>query len=196
MKLFYDLFPLLLFFAAFKLYDIYVATAVAIIASIIQVGGLWLARRRFETMPLVTLGVLVVFGGLTLALHDDTFIKWKPTIVYWVLGVLVLGSHWVGPRTLIERLLSEQISLPSAIWWRQNLSWGLFFLALGALNLYVAFFYRPDLAAAQRQAIWVNFKVFGLLGLTLVFLLVQGALMARHVSEPSKKEDRSGGISS
>lgn len=195
MKLLYDLFPLLLFFAAFKLYDIYVATAVAIIASVIQVGGVWLKRRRLETMPLVTLGVLVVFGGLTLLLHDDTFIKWKPTIVYWVLGALVLASQWVGRRTLVERLLGEQISLPTAIWSRQNLSWGLFFVGLGALNLYVAFFYRLDLSAAQRQEIWVDFKVFGLLGLTLVFMLIQGALMARHISEPPEN-NRSGGVSS
>jgi len=194
MKLLYDLFPLLLFFAAFKLYDIYVATAVAIIASVLQVGGQWLKRRRFETMPLVTLGVLVVFGGLTLALHDDTFIKWKPTIVYWVLGTLVLGSQWIGERTLVQRLLGEQISLPPAIWARQNLSWGLFFIALGALNLYVAFYYRLDLTAAERQEIWVNFKVFGLLGLTLVFLLIQGILMARHVTEPPGN-DNSGGVS-
>ena len=184
MKLLYDLFPLLLFFAAFKLYDIYVATAVAIVVSIVQVGVQWLRQRRFETMPLVTLGVLIVFGGLTLALHDDTFIKWKPTIVYWVLGTLVLGSQWIGERTLVQRLLGEQISLPAVVWSRQNLSWGLFFLALGALNLYVAFFYRLDLGAAERQEIWVNFKVFGLLGLTLIFLVVQGVLMARHMTEP------------
>lgn len=191
MKLLYDLFPLLLFFAAFKLYDIYTATAVAIVASVVQVAAQWIRRRRFETMPLVTLGVLTVFGGLTLWLHDDTFIKWKPTIVYWVLGTMVLASQWIGRRTLVERLLGEQISLPAAVWSRQNLSWGLFFIALGALNLYVAFFFRPELAAAERQAIWVNFKVFGLLGLTLVFLLIQGALMARHMTEPPGK-DRSG----
>lgn len=194
MKLLYDFFPLLLFFAAFKVYDIYVATAVAIVASAIQVAGLWFVRRRFETMPLVTLGVLAVFGGLTLLLHDDTFIKWKPTIVYWVLGTLVLGSHWVGRRTLFERLLGEQISLPPVVWSRQNFSWGLFFVALGALNLYVAFYYRLDLAAAERREIWVNFKVFGLLGLTFVFMLVQGVLMARHVGEPPQK-NRSGDIS-
>jgi len=187
MKLLYDLFPLLLFFAAFKLYDIYVATAVAIVASVLQVGGQWLKRRRFETMPVVTLGVLAVFGGLTLILRDDTFIKWKPTIVYWVLGTLVLGSQWIGKRTLVERLLSAQISLPAAVWARQNFTWGLFFLALGTLNLYVAFYYRLDLEAAQRQELWVNFKVFGLLGLTLVFLLIQGALMARHITEPPEK---------
>jgi len=193
MKLLYDLFPLLLFFAAFKLYDIYVATAVAIVASLAQVGGQWLRKRRFETMPLVTLGVLSVFGGLTLVLHDDTFIRWKPTIVYWVLGTLVIGSQWIGERPLVQRLLQEQISLPAEVWARQNLSWGIFFLALGALNLYVAFFYRLELAAAERQEIWVNFKVFGLLGLTLVFLLIQGALMARHISEPPNKDSPDSG---
>lgn len=193
MKLLYDLFPLLLFFTAFKLYDIYVATAVAIVVSLAQVGGQWLRKRRFETMPLVTLGVLVVFGGLTLVLHDDTFIKWKPTIVYWVLGTLVIGSQWIGERPLVQRLLQEQISLPAEIWARQNLSWGLFFLVLGALNLYVAFFYRLELAAAERQEIWVNFKVFGLLGLTIIFLLIQGALMARHISEPPSKDSPDSG---
>jgi len=144
-------------------------------------------------MPLVTLGVLSVFGGLTLVLHDDTFIRWKPTIVYWVLGTLVIGSQWIGERPLVQRLLQEQISLPAEVWARQNLSWGIFFLALGALNLYVAFFYRLELAAAERQEIWVNFKVFGLLGLTLVFLLIQGALMARHISEPPNKDSPDSG---
>jgi intracellular septation protein len=134
-----------------------------------------------------------VFGGLTLILQDDTFIKWKPTIVYWLLGALVLGSQWIGRRTLVERLLSQQISLPAAVWARQNLSWGLFFVALGGLNLYVAFYYRLELAAAERQEFWVNFKVFGLLGLTLVFLLIQGALMARHLTEPPGN-DGSGGM--
>lgn len=192
MKILYDLIPLLLFFGAFKAYDIYVATTVAIAASALQVGFTWIRTRRFETMPLVTLGVLAVFGGLTIALHDDTFIKWKPTLVYWVLAALVLGSQAIGRKTMIERLLGQQLSLPPAIWARQNLAWGLFFLALGALNLYVAFFFRPDLDDASRQAIWVNFKVFGLMGLTLFFLLVQGLLLARHVQEPPPKNHPSG----
>src|SRR5688572_9456117 len=103
MKFLYDLLPLLVFFAAFKLYDIYIATAVAIVASFAQVGWFWLRHRRFETIHLITLGIIVVFGGLTLLLRDDTFIKWKPTLVHWILGVFVLGSHFTGGRTLIER---------------------------------------------------------------------------------------------
>lgn len=183
MKFLYDLFPLLLFFAAFKLYDIYTATAVAIAASFVQVGLFWLRHRRFETMQVVTLGVIVVFGGMTLLLHDDTFIKWKPTLVYWILSAIVLASQWIGSKTVIERMMSSQIVLPAPVWKRLNLSWGIFFATLGAVNIYVAFYYGLDLDAETRQSIWVNFKVFGLLGLTLIFVIVQAFFMAKHVHD-------------
>jgi|MudIll2142460700_1097286.scaffolds.fasta_scaffold00298_12 intracellular septation protein len=183
MKFLFDVFPLLLFFAAFKLYDIYVATAVAIVASIAQVGVFWWRHRRFETMHLITLAVIVVFGGLTLLLHNDTFIKWKPTILYWVFGALVLGSHLVGSKTVMERLLGGQLKLPARVWHQVNLAWGLFFLAVGALNLYVAFYYAPEQAAEIRQATWVNFKVFGLMGLTFAFAIVQALFLARHMKD-------------
>ena len=181
MKFLYDLFPLLLFFAAFKLYGIYVATAVAIAASFLQVGFYWWKHRRFETMHLITLAIIVIFGGLTLLLHDDTFIKWKPTLVYWLLSLLVLGSHWFGKKTLVNRMLGEQIVLPAPIWKRLNLSWGLFFAVLGVVNLYVAFYYRLDLDYETRQNLWVNFKVFGLLGITLVFTIAQAFLIAKYI---------------
>lgn len=183
MKFLYDLFPLLLFFAAFKLYDIYVATAVAIAASFVQVGLFWFRHRRFETMHVVTLAVIAVFGGMTLLLHDDTFIKWKPTLVYWILSALVLASQWFGSKTVIERMMSSQIVLPATVWKRLNLSWGIFFAVLGAVNIYVAFYYGLDLDAETRQSIWVNFKVFGLLGLTLVFVVAQAFFMAKHVQD-------------
>lgn len=188
MKFLYDLFPLLLFFAAFKLYDIYIATAVAIVASFLQVGLFWAKHRRFETMHVVTLGVIAVFGGMTLLLHDDTFIKWKPTLVYWILSALVLASQWFGKKTVIERMMSSQIALPETIWKRLNLSWGLFFAVLGAINLYVAFYYALDLDTATRQEIWVNFKVFGLLGITLVFVVVQAFFMARHMQTKPEED--------
>lgn len=181
MKFLFDVFPLLLFFAAFKLYDIYVATAVAIVASIAQVGAFWWRHRRFETMHLITLAVIVVFGGLTLLLHNDTFIKWKPTILYWVFAVLVLGSQFVGGKPVMERLLGGQLQLPAPVWQQVNLAWGLFFLATGALNLYVAFYYAPNEAAEVRQATWVNFKVFGLMGLTFAFAIAQALFLARHM---------------
>lgn len=182
MKFFYDLLPLLLFFTAFKLYGIYPATAVAIAASFLQVGVHYLRHRKFETMHLVTLGVITVFGGLTLLLQDDTFIKWKPTIVYWVLGGAVLASQWIGKKPFIERLLSTQLEAPRHIWLQQNLIWGLFFLALGVLNLYVAFYYGLELDTEVRQEIWVNFKVFGLTGLTLLFVVVQAFVLSRHMT--------------
>lgn len=183
MKFLYDLFPLLLFFAAFKLYDIYVATAVAIVASFVQVGLFWLKHRRFETMHVVTLGVIAVFGSMTLLLHDDTFIKWKPTLVYWILSALVLASQWLGSKTVIERMMSAQVTLPAPVWKRLNLSWGIFFAVLGAVNIYVAFYYGLDLDEETRRGIWVNFKVFGLLGLTLLFVVAQAFFMAKHMHD-------------
>jgi intracellular septation protein len=184
MKFLYDLFPLLLFFAAYKYYGIYTATGVAIVASIVQTAGFWLKHRRFETMHLVTLGVIVVFGGLTILLRDDTFIKWKPTLVYWILAALVLGSQFIGSRTIIDRMLSTQVTLPPAVWRKLNLSWGLFFVVLGALNLYVAFYYGiGTLDEAARTDLWVNFKVFGLMAITLVFAIAQAFVMARHMQE-------------
>ncbi|MHB8741596.1 MAG: septation protein A [Sulfuricaulis sp.] len=181
MRFLYDLFPLLLFFGAFKYYGIYVATAVAIIASFAQVTFYWLRHRRFEAVQLITLAVIAVFGGLTLALHDDTFIKWKPTLVYWILAAFILGSQWLGKKTLIERMMSEQITLPAPVWKRLNLSWVIFFVLLGAVNIYVAFYYRLDLGVEARRNIWVNFKLFGLMGLTFFFVIVQAFYMARHI---------------
>jgi len=188
MKFLFDLFPLLLFFAAFKLYGIYIATAVAIAASFAQVGLYWWRHHKFEAMHLITLAVIVVFGGLTLLLHDDLFIRWKPTILYWVFAMLVLGSHWVGEKTAMERLMGKQLALSPTVWRHYNLSWGLFFLAAGALNLYVAFYYALNESADVRQAIWVNFKVFGLMGLTLVFALVQAVFLVRHIKADERPD--------
>jgi intracellular septation protein len=138
-------------------------------------------------MHLVTLAVIVVFGGMTLLLRDDTFIKWKPTLVNWIFAVLLLGSQWVGRKPLIERMLNSQIDLPGPVWRRLNFSWGVFFLLMGALNVYVAFFYASHLDPQARTDIWVNFKVFGLLGLTLAFAIVQALFLARHMA-PMEKE--------
>jgi intracellular septation protein len=181
MKFLYDLLPLLLFFAAYKYFDIYVATGVAIAASVVQTAGYWFKHRRFETMHLVTLGVIVVFGGLTVFLRDDTFIKWKPTLVYWILALLLLGSQLFGSRTIMDRMLSTQIVLPPVVWRKLNLSWALFFLALGVLNLYVAFYYGlGSLDEAARTDLWVKFKVFGLMAITFVFIIAQAVVMARY----------------
>ena len=180
MKLLFDLFPILLFFVAYKLHDIYVATAVAIIAAFIQVGWFWWRHRRFETMHLVTLGLIAVLGGATLWLHNEDFIKWKPTVVNWLFGIAFIGSQFIGRKTLVERMMGAAIQLPAAIWRRLNWSWATFFLLLGAANLYVVYHFDTDT--------WVNFKLFGMMGLTLAFMVVQAFYLARHIkTEPDSQ---------
>ena len=190
MKLLFDFFPLVLFFGAFKLYDIYVATLVAMAASLAQVVFIRIRHRRFETTHLVTLFVILLFGGMTLIFQDDMFIKWKPTIVNWIFAIVVLGSQFIGKRTVLERLLGSQMQMPAKIWKKVNVSWGLFFLVSGLLNLYVAFYFRTHLDEATRTDFWVNFKVFGLLGLTLAFSIIQMMIVARYIStEPADPSD-------
>jgi intracellular septation protein len=180
MKFLFDFFPLLLFFIAYKFYGIYTATAVVIAASFLQVGLFWLKHRRFENLHLITLAVIVVFGGLTLALQNDAFIKLKPTILYWAFASLLAASHFFGNKTIIERMMGSQITLPAPVWRQLNLSWAIFFLLLGILNLYVVFYFAVDLDTDTRTAIWVNFKVWVTTGLTLVFVIGQAIYMSRH----------------
>ena len=182
MKLLTDLFPVILFFVAYQLYDIYVATLVAIVASVLQVAWLKLRHGRAETTHWVTLGLLIVFGGMTLALKDPTFIKWKPTVVNWLFAAAFLLSELFMARGLLRRMMDHAITLPDEIWTRLNLAWVAFFFAMGVLNLYVAYSYS--------EATWVNFKLFGFLGLTLLFMLAQGFYLSRHIApEPASKED-------
>ena len=190
MKLLFDFFPLVLFFGAYKLFDIYVATLVAMAASLAQVVFIRIRHQRFETTHLVTLFVIFLFSGMTLIFQDDMFIKWKPTIVNWIFAIVVLGSQFIGKRTVLERLLGSQMQMPAKIWKKVNVSWGLFFLVSGLLNLYVAFYFRTYLDEATRTDFWVNFKVFGLLGLTLAFSIIQMMIVARYIStEPSGSSD-------
>lgn len=188
MKLLFDFFPLLLFFAAFKILDLYAATAVAIIASFVQVGLHYAHQQRFETMHVLSLLIIVVFGGLTLALRDDTFIKWKPTIVYWTFAALVLGTPLIAKKTALQHWLGARFALPARVWNYYNLSWAVFFLAAGSLNLYVAFVYGAALDAATRTEHWVTFKVFGLIGLTVGFTLIQALLLARSIHAQTEKK--------
>ncbi|MGB5305736.1 MAG: septation protein A [Gammaproteobacteria bacterium] len=173
MKFLFDLFPILLFFVAYKMYDIYVATAVAIGAAFVQTGLFWLQHRRFEKMHLITLVILVVFGGLTLTLRDPVFIKWKPTVVNWLFGAVFMGSRFIGKRTLVERMMSQAVAAPAAVWARLNWAWVVFFFAVGVINLYVAYTYSEET--------WVNFKLFGLMGLTLVFVFAQAFYLSRYM---------------
>lgn len=180
MKLLFDFFPILLFFAAFKFFGIFIATAVAIAASFVQVGVSWFVSRRIEPMHLVTLGIVAIFGGLTLYLQDEMFIKWKPTVINWLFGIAFLFSQWIGRKPLIERMLASNISLPAVIWRRLNGGWCAFFFILGGINLFVVYTFDTST--------WVNFKVFGMMGLTLVFVLIQSVYLSRHITTVSASE--------
>ena len=177
MKFLFDLLPVLLFFIAYKLDGIYVATAVLIVASLAQVAWLWFRYRRVEKMPLITALLVLVLGGATLLLHDETFVKWKPTVVNWLFALAFLGSQLIGGKTLIERMMSSAIDLPAEIWSRLNTLWVAFFALMGVANLYVAFNFATDT--------WVDFKLFGMLGLTVVFVVLQSFYLARHLKQPA-----------
>ena len=183
MKFLFDFFPILLFFIAYKMYDMFVATAVIIVASAVQVSFYWYKHRKFEKMHVITLLLVVVLGGATIILQDENFIKWKPSIVNWLFAIAFLGSHFIGEKTVIERMLDSNINLPAVIWKRLNLSWVIFFIAMGALNVYIAFYYALDLSHEARNDIWVNFKLFGMMGLTLAFTIAQAFYLARHMQE-------------
>ncbi len=182
MKFLFDFFPILLFFIAYKLYGIYAATAVAIAASFVQVGTFWLKHRRFENMHLVTLALIAVLGGATLWLQDEAFIKWKPTVVNWLFGAVFLGSQFIGKKPLAERMMGSAVTLPDGIWRRLNLAWTLFFVAMGFANLYVMYNFDTDT--------WVNFKLFGMMGLTLAFVIGQAFYLARYI-KPEEAEEKS-----
>jgi intracellular septation protein len=177
MKFLFDLFPVALFFVAFKFFGIYAATAVAIVASFLQIGWLKLRKRKVEPMMWISLAIVVVFGGATLVLHDETFIKWKPTVLYWMFAGAIAGAEIFARRNLIRAMLGEQVQMPDPAWRRLNWSWVGFFAVMGAVNLYVAYNFSTDT--------WVNFKLFGGMGLMFAFVVVQALFLARHVQEKS-----------
>ena len=179
MKFLFDIFPVLLFFVAFKAYDIYVATAVAIAATFVQIGWVWLRHRKVDTMLWVSLAVIVVFGGATLLLQDETFIKWKPTVLYWLFGVSLAVAAGFFKKNLIRALMEKQVTLPDMVWGRLLASWIGFFVVMGALNLFVAYNFSTDA--------WVNFKLFGGIGLMLVFVVLQALMLGKYIEDKPGK---------
>lgn len=173
MKLLFDFFPIIAFFIAYKCSGIYAATFIAILASLIQVLWLRFKNGKFEKIPLLTFGMMLLLGGATLFLQNELFIKWKPTVLYWTMAGVFLGSHFVGQRIpIMKRLAGETLPLSAHHWKRLNLSWVLFFMIMGCLNLYVVHYFDTNT--------WVNFKLFGTLGLTLVFILLQGVYLYKN----------------
>lgn len=176
-KFLFDLFPLLLFFVAFKFSDIYTATAVAIAAAIAQFIWLKVTGKSIEATHWINLSVIVLFGGATLFFHNDAFIKWKPTVLYWLFGAILVGGKVFFDRNLMQKLMGAKVNMPGPVWDKLNYSWAGFFVFSGALNLYVAF------SGHFTEAQWVNFKVFGLMALLLVFAIGQSIWLGRHIQE-------------
>ena len=179
MKFLFDIFPVLLFFLAFKIWGIYPATAVAIGATFVQVGWSWARHRKVDNMLWVSLAIILVFGGATLWLQDETFIKWKPTVLYWLFGSILLGSDLLFRKNLIRAMMEKQLTLPDPVWRKLNLSWVLFFALMGGANLYVAFNFPTD--------VWVNFKLFGGIGLMVAFVVAQGLMLSRYIEPEERK---------
>jgi intracellular septation protein len=198
MKFLFDLFPIILFFGAFKLAGVYpdqvaalaasvgyladakqlpilIATAVAIVATFAQIGWVHFRHGKADKMLWVSLAIITVFGGATLFLHDETFIKWKPTVLYWLFATTLFISDLLIGKNLIKSMMQKQITLPEIVWRKLNLGWATFFTILGFVNLYVAFNFPTDT--------WVNFKLFGILGMMLLFVVLQGAMLSKYIDD-------------
>ena len=199
MKILFDLLPVIFFFAAYQIAGyfpdeahalvtnwlgsdipvdqapILIATFITIVATALQISIVWLRHGKVDRMLWISLIVIAILGGATLAFHDPAFIKWKPTALYWLFGLVLLCSDLIFRRNLIRRMLENQIRLPDPIWQRLNLAWALFFVILGTLNLYVAFSFS--------EKAWVNFKLFGCTALVFVFALAQGLYLSKHLLE-------------
>jgi len=173
MKLLLDFFPIILFFVAFKFAGIYVATGVAIVATIAQILWIRHSTGKVEPMQWVSLGVIVLFGGATIVAHNDTFIKWKPTVLYWLMGATLMAGQLIFRKNLLKTLMGSQLELPDAAWRVTNWSWIAFFAIMGVVNLWVAFNFDTDT--------WVNFKLFGGLGLMALFVVGQALYLGRYV---------------
>jgi intracellular septation protein len=179
MKFLFDLFPVILFFIAFKFFGIFTATAVAIVATIAQIIYCKIRHGVVDKMLLVSGVIITVFGGATLLLKDPTFIQWKPTILYWLFAVSLVGAQLIFKKNPIRSLMEKQISLPDHVWGRLNLAWAILFVALGFLNLYVAFNYSQDT--------WVNFKLFGITGIMFVFIVLQTLVLSKYLGNEDAK---------
>lgn len=199
MKILFDLLPVILFFVTYKIIGsddamaqslaaywpgegieaaqapILIATVVVIVATIGQIAWVWARHRKVDKMLWISLAIIVVLGGATLFFHNPTFIKWKPTALYWLFAAILLGAAILFRRNLIRSMLESQVRLPEGIWNRLNWAWSLFFVFMGALNLYVAYHFS--------ESAWVNFKMFGGMGLMLLFVLAQGFYLSKHIEE-------------
>jgi len=182
MQIITDLLPVILFFIAYKKAGIFAATAVAMASTLVLMLVIWIKRGKIDKMLAINGAVITILGGITLLLHDKTFIMWKPTAIYWIGALALLFSRYVLKRNLIESMLGKMMSPPSAMWDKLNFYWVAFLVGMGILNLYVAFHYTEDA--------WVNFKLFGATSLMFVFIIAQVfALKAHWVEQNTPNPD-------
>jgi intracellular septation protein len=178
MKLFFDLFTVALFFVVYKWHGMYYAVAAAMLAYSLQILVTFCKHRSVDKMQLIIFVLILLLGGSTLLLHNEQIFKWKPTAIYWLFAVVFIGSHFVGQKPIIERLMEKNVALPNPVWKKLNISWIIFFILMGSANLFVAYHFDTNT--------WVNFKLFGVLGLTLVFVLLQAAYLTKHMRNAEK----------
>lgn len=180
MKLLLDFLPVIIFFIVYKATgNIVLATAILIPATLAQMLYTWIRTHSIEKMQLVTLVLVILLGGATVLFQDKTFIQWKPTVVNWLFALAFLGSQFIGGKPIVQRLMESNLELPTFAWRKLNIAWVVFFVAMGILNLLVAY--------TLSEEAWVNFKLFGMLGLTLIFILLQGLYMSRHIQSKSQE---------
>lgn len=182
MQMLFEFLPIIIFFIVYKVSGIYAATAAAIIISIIQVIVYWFRFKKVDKLQLAMLGLIVVLGSVTLLLHNPIFIKWKPTVINWLFAAVFFISSYVGKRPLIAVMLSSKIQLPDRVWRKLNLSWVIFFIIVGIANIVVAYHFSTNT--------WVNFKLFGVLGLTIVFIIIQSCYLAKHIHPDQLKHGK------
>jgi intracellular septation protein len=183
-----DFLPVIAFVVAYWLSDFRTALLVIMVAMVIQVGATWLLTRAVSRMLLFSAVLVVGLGGISLLLQNDMVFKWKPTILNWIFAGVFLGSQYIGDKPVVQRLLQsvakEQLHLSAPDWRTLNLMWVAFFMVSGAANIYVAYRYS--------EAFWVNFKLFGLLGMTVVFILLQASWLARRENAGSSQSKTGG----
>lgn len=182
MQLLYEILPVFLFFLAFKFYDIYVATVVGIVATTLQVVATRAVSGVWDRKQVITMAIFILFGGMTLYFHDPIFVKWKPTIVFWIFAIAILFTQVFTKKTMMQRMMEGAIqqsgTVPSQVWRKINIMWALFFAVMGSVNLYVAYYFSND--------VWVNFKFYGITAALLLVSIVQALYLIRFMTEKEK----------
>jgi intracellular septation protein len=173
MQMFFEFLPIVVFFIVYKVNGIYAATIAATLMSVFQVGFYWFKHKKIDSIQLGMLILIVALGSATIIFHNPIYIKWKPTVINWILALVFLITQFFGKKPLIQKMAGNKIELPPAIWRTLNLSWIGFFVIMGSANLYVAYHYNTNT--------WVDFKLFGVLGLTVLFIVLQSIFLAKHM---------------